>query len=193
MLKENGYFSVPMFTDEYKGMSKTLDIRNSKYYKPDGGQTIDLQNEDYFKTLLVSIKQSVLKIALEYFKVKPGYTVDVVSMWLNSITKNHTPHNHQNVFMSGVYFLDEGAPLRLLRPYSLPFLPIVNEYNQYNTTLLQHTPYEDSVVFFPSYLYHYVDIDRVKKPRISIAFDTILRGDYGEISKENGTVGQFKI
>ena len=198
MIKEAGEFSVGLFTDRYLGVSNFLNIENSKYVKKEGGQTIYLQKDDYFSILVDKIKTSALEIATKYYQVIDGYTPEVVSMWLNTHTKNniHPPHNHQNTFLSGVFYLNDSpqiAPIGFLRPYAIPFLPIIKSYNKYNTTVMKHVPSKDDVIFFPSYLYHYVDINTEDKPRLSIAFDIILRGEYGEVTKNNGTVGQFKL
>jgi len=197
--KIRGHFLIPTFAANYWGESDKLNIRKTDYYKPKGGQTINLQKEPYFKELIKKIKISVLRLAEHYYKVRPGYRVDVVSMWLNSNEKNmyHPPHNHMNTFMSGVMWLDgkkgEYAPLQFLRPYAIPTLPIISQYNEINSNIVTHPSMKDEVVFFPSYLYHYVGVNKNRKPRLSIAFDTILRGKYGEIIKGGETVGQYKI
>ena len=41
-----GRFMFPTFRTKYEGISDTLNIRKTKYYKPKGGQTIDLHKED---------------------------------------------------------------------------------------------------------------------------------------------------
>jgi|TARA_E500000331_G_scaffold236656_2_gene226971 uncharacterized protein (TIGR02466 family) len=198
MIKEAAEFSVGLFTDKYPGVSNYLDIENSAYIKKEGGQTIYLQKDNYFDPLIEKIEMSALDIARKYYQIIDGYQPEVVSMWLNTHTKNnvHPPHNHQNTFLSGVFYLSESpkiASIGFLRPYAIPFLPIIKEYNKYNTTVIKHVPSKDDVIFFPSYVYHYVDLNTEDKPRMSIAFDIILRGEYGEITKNNGTVGQFKI
>jgi uncharacterized protein (TIGR02466 family) len=194
-----GHFLIPTFQGSYPGISDELNIRKTKYYNPKGGQTIGLQKDPYFKELVKKIKISVLRLAEHYWKVKKGYKVDVVSMWLNSNEKNmnHPPHNHANTFISGVIWLDgekgEYPSLKFLRPYALPILPIIEKYNEINSNVLSEFSEKDKIVFFPSYLFHYVDRNNKRKPRISIAFDTVLRGPYGEIINNGETVGQFKI
>mgnify|MGYP005989779143 FL=1 len=193
------HFMIPTFVAKYNGISNELNIRKTKYYKSKGGQTINLQKEPYFKELIKKIKISVLRLSEQYYKVRKGYKVDVVSMWLNSNEKNryHPPHNHQNTFISGVIWLDgernDYPSLKLLRPYALPNLPIIENYNEINSNVISVESEKDKIIFFPSYLYHYVDKNLKAKPRISIAFDTILRGPYGEIINNGETVGQYKI
>ena len=194
-----GHFITPTFQGGYPGISDTLNIRKTDYYKPKGGQTINLQKDPYFKEVIKKIKISVLRIAEHYFKVKPGYKVDVVSLWLNSNEKNisHSPHNHMNTFISGVLWLDgkenEYPDIKFLRPYALPNLPIISKYNEMNSNIIRTKARKDDIVFFPSYLFHFVERNTSRKPRISLAFDTILRGRYGEIGENNETVGQYKI
>jgi uncharacterized protein (TIGR02466 family) len=194
-----GRFMFPTFRTKYEGISDTLNIRKTKYYKPKGGQTIDLHKEDYFKDLIKRIKQSVLRITEDFYLAKKGYKVEVVSMWLNSnqLHMNHPPHNHTNTFISGVLYLDGERntypPLKLLRPYQLPILPIVDKFNEINSNIIELPSPKDEVVFFPSYLLHFVDHNLNKKPRVSISFDSLLRGTYGEIKEDGLNVGSFKI
>jgi len=195
-----GHFLIPVFESRYYGMSEKLNIRNTKYYKSKGGQTINLQKDIYFKELIKKIKISVLRVSEHFFKVKEGYKVDVVSLWINSNEQNmsHPPHNHMNTFLSGVLWLDgdkdkKYPPLKILRPYALPILPIVNKHNELNSNAITYASEKDKIIFFPSYLFHYVDVNTLKTPRVSIAFDTILRGQYGEIIDNQETVGQYKI
>jgi uncharacterized protein (TIGR02466 family) len=195
------HFLTPIFFNEYAGISKELDIRNSKYYLPKGGQVINLQKDPFFKSLIDKIKISVKFIAEHWYKAKKGYKVDVVSLWVNSNESNqyHAPHNHTNTFMSGVIMLDgvvdknDYPSLRFLRPYANPIMPQVEKFNELNSNVLHFKCEKDCAAFFPSYLYHFVGVNKNKKPRISIAFDTVLRGKYGEVGPEGQTVGDFKI
>ena len=192
-------FMTAIFRGEFKGISNELNIRKTKYYKKKGGQTINLQKDPYFKELVKKIKIAALYVAEHWYKVVPGYKVDVVSLWLNSNEKNmnHPPHNHMNTFLSGTLFLDGDGTnypsIKFLRPYAQPNLPIIKEYNQINSNVCKYACLKDNYVIFPSYLFHYVDTNKVNKPRVSISFDIILRGKYGEIISQGETVGQYKI
>lgn len=199
--KVQSHFLTPVFFVEYAGMSDELNIRNTKYYLKQGGQVINLQKDPFFKSLVDKIKISVKHIAEHWYKAKKGYKVDVVSLWVNSNENGqfHAPHNHTNTFMSGVLMLDgktdtnDYPNLKFLRPYANPIMPQVEKFNELNSNVLQFNTEKDCVAFFPSYLYHYVDTNKNKTPRISIAFDTILRGKYGEIGPRGQTVGDYRI
>ena len=194
-----GQFTFPAFRRKYEGISDKLDIRKTKYYRPTGGQTIDLHKEAYFQKLIKLIQTSVLHIAEHFYQAKQGYKAEVVSMWLNSKPRgiNHPPHNHANTFISGVLYLDGEVhaypSLKLLRPYQLPIIPRVDKFNEINTNVMELLTAKDEVIFFPSYLLHFVDSNLNEKPRISIAFDALLRGKYGEIKEDGLTVGDFTI
>ena len=41
------------------------------------------------------------------------------------------------------------------------------------------TPQEGMIMFFPSHLSHYVKVNKSKEDRYSMAFNYILRGEYG--------------
>lgn len=197
--KVGPHFITPTFITEYKGLSDKLNIRKTDYYKPKGGQTINLQKDLYFKELKKYIKQTAEGILNLWYHPKEKYRIDIVSMWLNSNQKNmnHPPHNHLNSFLSGVFYLDgverEYESLNILRPYALPNLPIVKKYNEINSNVIYIPTCKDRVVFFPSYYMHYVGINKKRKPRLSISFDIILRGKYGEIRSDELSVGQYRI
>jgi len=187
-------FKTPIFYDIYAGVSNKINIKETKYYKSEKTQIIGLQKEKIFKPLINKIKESTLDISQNVFKITRPYTVDVVSLWLNIKAPNadHTAHMHQNTFLSGVFFLeDTQLPLCFLRPEPLPVLPIVDEYNEFNSNKLRHHGFKDCIVLFPSYLYHFVSVNEDKKSRSTLAFDIMLRGEYGEIDQT--TVGQYKI
>jgi len=189
-------FKTPIFYDIYAGVSNEINIKETKYYKSKKPQSINLQKEKIFKPLINKIKESTLDISKNVFKITKPYSVDVVSLWLNKRDPNtdHTAHMHQNTFLSGVFFLENtNLPLCFLRPQSLPILPIVDEYNEFNSNKLRHHGFKDSIVLFPSYLYHFISVNEDKKSRLTLAFDIILRGDYGEIQSDKTTVGQYKI
>mgnify|MGYP003140552675 FL=1 len=189
-------FKTPIFYDIYTGVSDKINIKETKYYKSKKTQIIGLQKEKIFKPLINRIKESTLDISKNVFKIHKPYTVDVVSLWLNIQAQNtdHTSHIHQNTFLSGVFFLENTKlPLCFLRPQPIPVLPIVDEYNEFNSNQLFHHGFKDSIVFFPSYLYHFVSVNNEKKNRLTMAFDIILRGQYGEIQVNQTTVGQYKI
>lgn len=199
--KIQSHFLTPVFFVEYSGIADELNIRKTKYYLPEGGQVINLQKDPFFKSLIDKIKISVKHIAEHWYKVKKGYKVDVVSLWVNSSETGqfHSPHNHMNTFMSGVIMLDgelgtkDYPNLKFLRPYANPIMPQVEKFNELNSNVIQFNTEKDCVAIFPSYLFHYVDVNKNKLPRISIAFDTILRGKYGEIGPKGQTVGDYRI
>ena len=58
--------------------------------------------------------------------------------------------------------------------------PEVTDYNQYNMREANITPQEGMIMFFPSHLFHYVRTNLSKEDRYSMAFNYILRGDYGK-------------
>ena len=192
-----GCFKTPIFYDTYTGVSDKINIKETKYYKSKKTQIIGLQKEKIFKPLINRIKESTLDISKNVFKINRPYTVDVVSLWLNIKAQNtdHTSHMHQNTFLSGVFFLETTKlALGFLRPQPIPILPIVDEYNEFNSNRLYHYGFKDSIVFFPSYLYHFAGVNNEKKNRLTMAFDIMLRGQYGEIQPVGQTtVGQYKI
>ena len=110
--------------------------------------------------------------------------LEMTSMWANHLFAGdaHPPHTHSNNFLSGVYYLeaqDGAAPIQFYdpRPQANVLRPR-NEANWQNCSMIQFDAIEGIGYIFPSWLQHWVP--PTKGERISISWNIILRGDYGE-------------
>ena len=99
--------------------------------------------------------------------------------------KSHI-HNHKNSFYSGVYFFDKTYdenignlcfenPVNDLTSFVVNF----NTYNVFNAGLKKIMPEPKKLILFPSYVRHFVEINRSKKNRKSLAFNFVPVGQYG--------------
>ena len=118
------------------------------------------------------------------------HPMQLTSSWVNK----HKPgdgggqHSHSNSMFSGVMYFqtprDSGDIVftcsSILPTYCTQTLyPEVVDYNQYNMREANITPQEGMIMFFPSHLSHYVKVNKSKEDRYSMAFNYILRGEYG--------------
>ena len=143
-----------------------------------------LQTKDNLHTKLPLFKKKIFetteKICRE-FKFLYN-TLEITGMWANKLKKgdSHPPHTHSNNVFSGVYFLEQGSPIQFFdpRPQASVLHPNL-EYTTFdNSSMMQFNPQKGIGLIFPSWLQHWVPT--TNKDRISISWNIILRGDYGQ-------------
>ena len=110
--------------------------------------------------------------------------VEITNMWGNTLSRgdDHPPHTHSNNILSGVYYLrasEEASPIQFFdpRPQASTFKPR-NNSNWNNSSMIQFNPVVGIGFIFPSWLMHWVP--PTKAERVSISWNVIVRGDYGE-------------
>ena len=131
------------------------------------------------KTILNNTKEICKMYEYEYEKI------EITNMWINCSKKAdmHAPHSHSNNIFSGVWYQfrsDIQTPIYFQdpRPSSGSWQPRVTKVNTLTTTLLSFKQQKDMGLIFPSWLVHYVP--PAASPRISISWNVLLRGEYGE-------------
>ena len=160
--------------------------KNHKYHTND-----DLHQLSYFMNLKEKIynvtKQYLDDLEFEYKKL------EITGMWANKLHEgeSHPPHTHSNNFLSGVYYLEAGENTSNIqffdpRPQASVLQP-KNNSNRMNSSMLQFNSIKGFGYIFPSWLQHWVPT--TTDERISISWNIILRGDYGE----SGTLQNARI
>ena len=132
------------------------------------------------------IVQSVNEFFDEVYKPKTKAEVYLTQSWSNYTSKNmnHHRHTHANSYLSGVFYTkchndkivfydDMGIALNR----HMRFEP--REFNMFNSDLWKTNIEENVLIIFPSYLGHSVDTIEDDHERISIAFNTYVRGTIG--------------
>ena len=119
--------------------------------------------------------------------------VIVKEMWASILKPDshntHAPHTHGNGVFSGVFYLKGGSDIILQDPRPQvavlrPRVQVINEYNIPN----HHIPSTPGTgIIFPGWLSHYVP--RTDEERISVAFNIILKGNYGQ----EGSLAELKL
>ena len=111
----------------------------------------------------------------------------VTISWLNYTLINgyHHPHTHQNSVVSGVFYFDVDETKD-----SITF--VKNQYNQIEVAPLNFNPWNSRtwwlpvkngrLLMFPSNLNHMVPINKENKTRISLSFNTFIKGELGSIN-----------
>tara|TARA_R110002073_G_scaffold120487_2_gene262443 strand:+ start:43 stop:624 length:582 start_codon:yes stop_codon:yes gene_type:complete len=168
-------FEYNMSSDEHGVVLKEL--RSSE-------RKVILQTKDDLHKKLPSFKRKVFEVTEKICREsKYRYdTLEITGMWANMLKKgdSHPPHTHSNNVFSGVYYLEDGAPIQFFdpRPQASVLHPNL-EYTTFdNSSMIQFNSQKGMGLIFPSWLQHWVP--PTEKDRISISWNIILRGDYGQ-------------
>ena len=163
----------------------SLSEQNGQIIKRTGSQTQnELHKIDTFANLTKTIINATKSILDEQ-----GYMgeVEITNMWGNILRpqsqRAHAPHSHSNNFLSGVFYIktsDDTSPIQFFdpRPQSSVLKPRKSGFNKLNSDMAQFESETGWGVVFPSWLVHWVP--ETKDERISIAWNIIVRGEYGE-------------
>ena len=159
--------------------------KNNQLIKITGSQPQnELHKTDTFANLTKTITE-VTKTILEEQEYMGE--VEITNMWGNILRpqsqRAHAPHSHSNNFLSGVFYLktsSDTSPIQFLdpRPQSSVLKPRKSGFNKLNSDMAQFESETGWGVVFPSWLVHWVP--ETKDERISIAWNIIVRGEYGE-------------
>ena len=109
-------------------------------------------------------------------------SIEMTGMWANKLIKGevHPPHTHSNNIFSGVYYLEGGSQIQFFdpRPQANVLQIDVTKVTQSNASMLAFDSQKGAGLIFPSWLTHWVPV--TDKTRISISWNILLRGDYGQ-------------
>ena len=109
-------------------------------------------------------------------------SIEMTGMWANKLIKGevHPPHTHSNNIFSGVYYLEGGSQIQFFdpRPQASVLQIDVTKVTQSNASMLAFDSQKGAGLIFPSWLTHWVPV--TDKTRISISWNILLRGDYGQ-------------
>jgi uncharacterized protein (TIGR02466 family) len=147
-------------------------------------ESADLHKKKDFKEfaeLVISTSKDILN--------KLKYDVEdvvITDMWANVLksAEHHPAHTHSNNFLSGAYYLhsDRGASIIFHdpRPAADVIVPRKKETTVDNSSLLSWASKQNRAVIFPSWLPHWVEQNKSKNNRISIAWNIQVKGKVGE-------------
>lgn len=154
--------------DEGKKMSNVGGWQ-SKHY-----QSFDYDFLDETKKLMFEINKlghDILKNKYELPNAKENFA----NFWcnVNEFQNFNLPHTHPGTVLSGVFYLrtppNSGKIIFCRQDPQEHYIP--QTYNEYTFKTFFIEPSVGDLIFFPSYLTHYVEQNFSNLPRISLAFD----------------------
>ena len=179
MVDVKTYRCFPTSIHEVKLNIDSLNKKQMLEYVQLQDEDDDLHRMSYFRSLADKVLEYSEKILKD-----GGYEFDkieITNMWGNLLSEgqSHAPHTHSNNILSGVYYLQSGSPIQFFDPRpAATILKPRNTPNWDNSGMIQFDSVEDIALFFPSWLLHWVP--STSKERVSIAWNVIVRGEYGE-------------
>lgn len=137
---------------------------------------------------LTEIRGFIEDSVQEYFKTvyapKPDISIYLTQSWANYTEEgqHHHKHNHANSVVSGVFYPQADRAIDKIYFYRNTWQQIkvnATEYNPYNSESWWFNVGVGDLVLFPSDLMHMVEPKKGEETRISIAFNTFLKGHIG--------------
>mgnify|MGYP006284675773 CR=1 FL=1 len=168
-------------------------IKNQEHYK-NTGNTTSKDRKILKSKELTELREFVEDSMLEYFKSihAPKFDVSLylTQSWANYTQKGqfHHKHAHPNSIVSGVFYPQADRSVDRIYFYKNDYEQIevpVAEYNPYNSKSWWFEVGNGDLILFPSGLTHMVETKEDDNTRISIAFNTFVKGYIG--SDENLT------
>jgi len=170
--------------EEYNYINNCLETRISNV-----GNTTSLESYVLDNPALADLKKSI-EACIDYYKKeilcpKDDIEIYITQSWLNVSEKgqHHHIHNHTNSFLSGVFYIqtdDKNNKITFHRDRYDMIKLIPKEFNEYNSKSWWLPAEVGNIIIFPSHLQHDVSINESNEPRISLSFNTFIRGTVGE-------------
>ena len=166
---------------------QAVEEHSKNIYKNKGNTT---SNNNYIleEEVFAGLKQICLDHVNEYVKTiyKPRYEIQpfITQSWLNwtGLGEFHHEHAHPNSFISGVLYINAGEEDRI-KFFGNRYRQIqidTDSYNIYNSDSWWFGVKTADIILFPSHLVHSVETVMSPETRISLAFNTFIKGTFGE-------------
>jgi len=151
----------------------------------------NLRGEDGYilnHPMFSELKNFILQCIKDYVDsvyASPGLDVYITQSWANYTKPKefHHRHSHPNSFISGVFYVNAKPKEDMIKFYKersaiFDFMPKQpNNYNSNDVAILVET---GDLVLFPSSFVHEVPPTTSNETRISISFNTFIRGYIGD-------------
>jgi uncharacterized protein (TIGR02466 family) len=189
----HGLFPTPLiFTNIEREFTKEelefFDEQGKTTFKNDGNVTsLDnyLMKHDAMSTIKQELTESLQMFLDNIIKPKDDVKPYVTQSWLNYTAENqyHHKHAHPNSFLSGVLYVNADPEKDKITFSTENYKQIKlnpKEFNWYNAESWYFTVKPGDIVVFPSHLTHMVEQKAGTNTRISLAFNSFLRGSIGD-------------
>jgi uncharacterized protein (TIGR02466 family) len=157
--------------------------RETNYYNEKSKSSYVLK-EEALQDIEKFITTCINKVYTDIYNGLPDASIYITQSWVNYTKQGHQHHKHRhtNSILSGVLYIETDPKTDLIL-FSSPALSSysfrVKEANPYNAESMANRVAPAQLIIFPSSLVHEVPPVESKKERISLAFNTFIKGDLG--------------
>jgi len=170
------------FTKKELNFFKTYENKTSKNIGNYSSKNNYILNEITLKTLKKEISNCINNYVNQVMCYE-NVDVYITQSWLNYTKQNesHHVHEHPNSFLSGVLYLQtcEEDKIYFYKKKYQQISPNIKNWNNYNSSSWWFPVKNGDIILFPSELTHSVDIKKQNNTRISLAFNTFVKGTLG--------------
>ncbi|NBP15841.1 hypothetical protein EBU95_15865 [bacterium] len=143
-----------------------------------------LENKELLE-LKTILNYDLRKFFDEVYSPKTNLDIYITQSWvnINNPGRSHHSHKHTNSFISGVYYVKakkEMHSITFSREMADPIRFPSREYNKFNSLEWTYTVETGDLILFPSYLNHSVSPNIDNEDRISLGFNSFLKGKIGD-------------
>lgn len=143
---------------------------------------LEHKSQYYFKKYIM---QHTREFAYNVLKVNQNIEIYMTNSWVNYNDKHttHIRHNHSNSFISGVFYIDGSdifTTTFFARDNLLNWDLNYTERNIFNTDQINVQSEKNQMILFPSSVYHQAPINMNDETRITLSFNTWIRGEIGD-------------
>ena len=156
--------------------------------RPNMGNLTSVNNyvlrEKPMKKLSEFLLESANKYFQEIYKPKDDVQLYITQSWLNFTEKGgfHHKHAHPNSFISGVFYINANPTQDKIFFFNEGYKQIslvATEFNLFNSESWWLEAGKGVLYLFPSSLAHMVEQVQHEETRISLSFNTFLKGTIG--------------
>jgi uncharacterized protein (TIGR02466 family) len=140
--------------------------------------------QDGFADIKQFIKEQCEIYLANIYRPEQNIELVITQSWMNLTQpgERHHAHNHPNSFLSGCFYLDvdESDCIKFFHSvHDTIKLPTIN-YNEFNSDFWTIPVSNGKLLVWPSRLVHDVPPVAGNRPRVSLGFNTWLRGAIGK-------------
>jgi uncharacterized protein (TIGR02466 family) len=157
-----------------------------------GGNFTSTNNQilenDCLKKLKSYFEQCINEYAYDGMKINKETEFYITQSWINFNSKgqSHHTHQHSNSIISGVFYVEgnDDCPINFHRDAARPYFGgnyeyKLDEYNYFNSKMWMVPNKKHHLILFPSTTLHSVENNNSDIERISLSFNTFMKGTVG--------------
>lgn len=141
-----------------------------------------------FVNLRAFIERYIGYYVRDVMRINDRNEIYITQSWINynNTDTSHHVHSHPNSIVSGVFYIEgENSPIEFHRQDKLLDLNLTHdEWNLWNSSQWNVDLVKNKLFLFPSKLIHGVAPNVSDKLRVSLSFNTFVRGEIGSIKQK---------